>query len=89
MWIAPWALTQAALENGAGVLDAGTDPARYTEVALDAPDASSHSINSAVLDADVVAQFRQIARIHFLWCDIAVRNSEAGQAKHGRSHDCF
>ena len=42
-----------------------------------------------ILGADVIAQFRQIARIHFLWCDVAVRNGETGQAKHGRSHDCF
>ncbi len=47
------------------------------------------ALAEGVLDAHLIAQLRQIARIHFLWCDIAMRDSEAGQAKHGRSHDCF
>lgn len=50
----PSGLTQAALEEGARLLDAGSDPANYTEAALGAPDIRSHGIISAFLEADVV-----------------------------------
>lgn len=50
----PSGLTKAALEEGARLLDAGSDPANYTEVELDAPDIQSHGFIRAFLDAVVV-----------------------------------
>ena len=50
----PSGLTRAALEEGARLLDAGSDPANYTEVELDAPDIRSHGFISAFLEADAV-----------------------------------
>lgn len=47
-------LTKAALAEGARVLDAGSDPANYTEAVFDAPDMRSHGFIGAFLDADVV-----------------------------------
>jgi hypothetical protein len=50
----PSGLTRAALEEGARILDAGSNPANYTEVELDAPDMESQGVISAFLEADAV-----------------------------------
>lgn len=50
----PSGLTRVVLEEGALLLDAGSDPANYTEVELDAPEIRSHAFISTLLEADTV-----------------------------------
>lgn len=47
-------ITQIALREGALVFDAGTNPANYTNINLNAPNIHSHGLISKFLEADVV-----------------------------------
>ncbi len=82
----PSGLTQAVLEEGALLIDAGSDPANYTEVELDAPDIRTHAFISTFLEADAVINVPRAKTHPYAGYTLCVKNLMGTMRNPGNFH---